>query len=97
MEKQAAKPDRKPKAAVEAPDEGNHRFSAKGLVKLRQRLGLSTQAFGMALGARAQTIYNWEAEKAKPRKSQLAGLAAMRAMGKREVKKILESQETPEA
>jgi len=98
LEKQAGKPTRKSGADIETSgEETSHRFSAKGLVKLRKRLGLSAQALGMVLGVSAQTIYNWEAEKTKPRKSQLAGIAAMRAMGKREVKKILEAKATPEA
>lgn len=65
------------------------RFSAKGLAKQRERLGLSAQAFGMLVGVSAQTVYNWEAEKSKPRKSQLVGISAIRSMGKREAKKAL--------
>ena len=30
------------------------------------------------------TIYNWEQEKARPRKAQLAALVAVRGIGKRE-------------
>ena len=69
------------------------RFSAKGLAKQRERLGLSAQAFGMLLGVSAQTVYNWEAGKSKPRKSQFAGISAMRSMGKREAKKVLEGMQ----
>jgi DNA-binding transcriptional regulator YiaG len=72
-------------------DEGTSiRFSAKGLAKQRERLGLSAQAFGMLLGVSAQTVYNWEAGKSKPRRSQLPGIAAVRSMGKRGAKKVLE-------
>jgi DNA-binding transcriptional regulator YiaG len=85
--------------SAEAKSEGQageetaaRRFSAKGLAKQRERLGLSAQAFGMLLGVSAQTIYNWEAEKSKPRKSQLAVISAVRSMGKREARKVLEGK-----
>jgi len=35
------------------------------------------------------TIYNWEHEKARPRKAQLAALVAVRGIGKREALKKL--------
>ncbi len=94
LEKALARTTRKPMAeSLETPENtGSYRFSAKGLVKQRKRLGLSAQLLGMILGVSAQTIYNWEAEKSRPRKSQLAGIAAMRTMGKREIKKILETK-----
>jgi DNA-binding transcriptional regulator YiaG len=80
--------------AKTAPPEGEQgtslRFSAKGLSKQRERLGLSAQAFGMLVGVSAQTVYNWEAGKSKPRRSQLPGIAAVRSMGKRGAKKVLE-------
>ena len=64
----------------------NIRFSAKGLATHRQRLGLSAAEAGVILGVSAQTIYNWEAEKSRPRQSQLAAIAAFRKMGKRQAK-----------
>ncbi len=39
----------------------------------------------MLVGVGAQSIYNWESEKARPRVEQIAKLAAMRGLGKREV------------
>jgi DNA-binding transcriptional regulator YiaG len=36
------------------------------------------------------TIYNWEHGKSRPRKAQLASLAALRKIGKREAKAELE-------
>jgi len=70
------------KAASDAPT--RVRFSAKGLAALRQRLGLSAPPMGALLGVSAQTIYNWEAEKTRPRQEQLAAFAALRGMGKRQ-------------
>ena len=60
-------------------------FSAKGFQALRSRLELSAADFGKLLGVSAQSIYNWESEKARPRAEQIAKLAALRSLGKREV------------
>jgi DNA-binding transcriptional regulator YiaG len=68
------------------------RFSAKRLAAQRQKLGLSAGDMGALIGVSAQTIYNWEAEKSRPRQSQLASIAAVRKMGKRAIKAQLESQ-----
>jgi DNA-binding transcriptional regulator YiaG len=60
------------------------RFVAKGLRSQRERLGLSQPDFGKLLGVSAQTIYNWEHEEARPRDGQMAKIAAVRGIGKRE-------------
>ena len=67
------------------------RFVAKGLRSLRTRLGLSAGDFGTLAGVSGQSIYNWESGKAVPRKSQLAALASLRALGKREAAARLEA------
>jgi DNA-binding transcriptional regulator YiaG len=68
------------------------RFQAKGLRTLRARLALSAGDFGKLAGVSGQTVYNWEQEKAEPRQAQLAGLAALRGIGKREALARLEAQ-----
>jgi DNA-binding transcriptional regulator YiaG len=60
------------------------RFSAKRLASQRNRLGLSANDFGALVGVSGQSIYKWEAGEVRPRMSQLKGIAAVRAMGKRE-------------
>ncbi|MBU3710921.1 MAG: helix-turn-helix transcriptional regulator [Limnohabitans sp.] len=40
---------------------------------------------GQLLGVSAQSVYHWETGKTKPRASQLAAIAAVRKMGKRDV------------
>lgn len=69
-----------------ADGDGNEarRFSAKGLASHRRRLGLSAEAFGALVGVTGQSIYKWEAGKARPRASQLNAIAALRSLGKRE-------------
>jgi DNA-binding transcriptional regulator YiaG len=60
------------------------RFSARSVKAQRQRLGLSAADYASLIGVSGLTIYNWEHEKARPRKAQLAALVAARGMGKRE-------------
>ena len=65
--------------------ESRVRFSAKGLNSRRQKLGLSAGDMGALLGVSAQTIYNWEAGTTRPRGPQVEAIAALRAMGKRQI------------
>lgn len=65
------------------------RFSAKGLTSQRKRLGLSAADFGTLIGVTAQTIYNWEAGKSRPRPQQLEALAKVKKMGKRQASALL--------
>jgi DNA-binding transcriptional regulator YiaG len=60
------------------------RFSARSVKAQRQRLALSAADYGKLVGVSGLTIYNWEHEKARPRKAQLAALVAVRGIGKRE-------------
>lgn len=66
------------------------RFSAKGLASKRKRLGLSAADLGALLGVSGQTVYHWEAGKTRPRPQQLAAIAPLRSMGKRQAMARLE-------
>ncbi len=68
------------------------RFSAKGLAKQRQRLGLSADAVGILVGSSGQSVYNWEAGKARPRTNHLAAIAALRGLSKTQAAEVLESR-----
>lgn len=70
---------------------GNLRFVAKGLRSHRARLGLSAAEFGKLVGASAQSIYAWETGKTAPRREQVAKIAAVRLMGKREAMRELDN------
>jgi DNA-binding transcriptional regulator YiaG len=61
------------------------RFRVAGFVSLRKKLGISAAEMGQLLGVSAQSVYHWETGKTKPRASQLAAIAAVRKMGKRDV------------
>lgn len=65
-------------------EDANLRFSAARLKRQRERLGLSAADFGALVGCSGQSIYLWESGKTRPRKPQLARIAAVRALGKRE-------------
>lgn len=66
------------------------RFTAKGLRSQRKRLGLSAAECGKLIGVTDQTIYNWERGEARPRRQQLAHIAALRRMGRKEARARLE-------
>jgi DNA-binding transcriptional regulator YiaG len=66
------------------------RFSPKWLKSHRDKLNLSAIDYGRLVGVSLQTIYQWEQGKTSPRRSQLASLAAVRGMRKREAQQKLE-------
>ena len=80
--------------AVEKPaedvDTGKVRFVAKGLKSLRTRLGLSAEDFARLIDVSTQSIYNWEARKTTPRPAQVAAIAALRGLGKKDASARLE-------
>ncbi len=77
-----------------APAEGDGatrvRFVAKGLRSQRERLGLSAAEYAKLVGVSAQSIYNWERGTARPRAEQIAQLAQLRGMGKRQARARLD-------
>ena len=68
----------------EVAEDSTIRFSSKGLVSQRERLGLSAADYAKLAGVSGLSIYNWEKGKAKPRKEQVATLAKLRGIGKKE-------------
>lgn len=75
-------------------DDGKLRFRADGFRTLRKRLGISAEQTAKLLGVSAQSVYLWEQKKTTPRRAQLPAIAALRAMGKREVMQRLEQAKT---
>lgn len=76
--KKAALPADVPKTRV--------RFTAKGLRSHRKRLGLSASDYARLVGVTPQSIYNWERETSSPRKEQIAVIANLRGIGKKEAR-----------
>ena len=95
LEKQAGHTEKKAVKGSGPASEGEpstkFRFSAKRLAAQRKKLGLTAAEMGTLIGVSAQTVYNWEAEKSRPRQQQLAALAAVRGLGKRAIKARLGS------
>ena len=82
----AAQPKSSSSAAPAANDASTPeglRFSAKGLLAHRSRLGLSAAELGLLLGVSTQTIYNWEGGKVRPHCKLLPTLVALRTVGKK--------------
>lgn len=79
-------------ASAESSGPGRQiRFSPDWLRKHREKLGLSANDYGSLVGVHPITIYNWEQGKSKPRAAQLAKLADVRGIGKREALRRLEA------
>ena len=77
---------------LSAPDVGSSthiRLSAGSIKKHRKRLKLSQTELGKLLNVSTNTIVRWEAGTSKPREAYRPGIAQLRTMGIREVKKIL--------
>lgn len=88
LEKSAPRPDVLASVEIGKPV----RFSAKGLAKQRQRLELSADAIGVLIGASGQSVYNWEAGKARPRANHLVAIAALRTLGKKQAAEMLSAR-----
>ena len=81
-----------PAAANEDSVAPGTRFSAKSMASQRRRLGLSAAECGLLIGASAQSVYNWEEGKARPRAQHLPAIFALRTLGRRQANEILESR-----
>lgn len=77
-------------AQVSEVDTKKIRFTAKGLLAQRKRLGFSADSFAKLVGVSGLTIYSWEKGTSRPRKSLLPVLASIRKMGKKEAHARLE-------
>ncbi len=75
---------------VPEADSKTIRFTAKGLLAQRKRLGLSAESFAKLVGVSGLTIYSWEKGTSRPRKTVLPVLSSIRAMGKKEAQARLE-------
>lgn len=77
-------------ADQDAPSANGNRFSSKGMASQRRRLGLSAAECGLLIGASAQSVYNWEEGKVRPRAQHLPAIYALRTLGRRQAGEILE-------
>ena len=70
-----------PEAGAETAKKG--RYSARSLASQRRRLGLSANELGQLIGVSAQSIYNWEEGKARPRARHLPAVMALKTLGRK--------------
>ena len=73
------------------------RINAAGILRLRNKLGLTQTEFAKAIGVAMHTVSVWEQGRRVPRKAQKIRICALRSIGKRELKRRLaaETTETP--
>ncbi len=95
LEVQDRKREGRPEAAAEGDEAEGMRFSPQWVKSQRKRLGLSAADYAKLVGVSSLSIYNWENGRNRPRQSQLAALAAVRGIGKREARAKLEAMEQP--
>lgn len=87
LKRASKRPDRS-EERKEAP-EARRRFSAKGLVSQRKRLGLSAEGLGKLIGVSGLSVYKWEGGKARPRAKHLPAIAALKTLGRKEAASVL--------
>lgn len=83
-----------PAAQVDLAEAPALRFRSGGFASLRRKLDLSAADMARLLGVSAQSVYHWETGKSRPRSSQLAAIAGIRKLGKREAAERLAGMTT---
>lgn len=87
--KKLSKSAQKTRPDVQESEDKSLRFRSGGFATLRKKLDLSANEMGTLLGVSGQSIYKWEQGKAKPRASQLKAIAAIRHIGKKQARAML--------
>jgi DNA-binding transcriptional regulator YiaG len=73
------------------------RLSPRLIQKLRARLGVSQAALGRLVGVTGASVVQWEHGRASPAGERRRALIALRGLGRREVKRLLERMPKPTA
>jgi DNA-binding transcriptional regulator YiaG len=71
------------------------RFSPRLIRSLRKHLGLSQKEMATLAGVTIGAVYQWESGKFEPRGEKKAVLVALRKLGRREARKLLEKRKAP--
>lgn len=77
-------------APITEADTAKVRFTVRSVKSQRKRLAISAAQYGKLVGVTAHTVYKWEHGASRPGKAQVAALAALRSLGKKEAKQRLE-------
>lgn len=80
-----------------APEEVEaSRFSPRLIQSLRRRLGLSQRSLARLVGVTPLAVYQWENGVFKPKKEKKEILVALRKLGRRDARKLLEEIKSSE-
>ena len=71
------------------------RFSPRLIRSLRKHLGLTPKEMATLAGVTIGAVYQWESGKFEPRGEKKAVLVALRKLGRREARKLLEKRKAP--
>jgi DNA-binding transcriptional regulator YiaG len=87
--KEAAPPAAGRLAAVSQEQARRARLKPEAIKRLRARLGLTQVQLAALLGVTGPAVAQWEMATSEPRGSNRAALAALRKVGRREVRRML--------
>jgi len=84
----------KGKAVLEAPPEEvkESRFSPRLIRSLRRHLGITQKEMAVLTGVTVGAVHLWESGQFKPSMKKKAVMVALRKLGRREVRKLLEGK-----
>ena len=82
----------KMKLEVSAEEVKASRLTSQGIRALRERLVLTQKEMAVLTGSTSVAVGSWEKGKHEPRGEKKAALVALRKLGKRDVKKVLEKK-----
>jgi len=86
----------KGKAVLEAPPEEvkESRFSPRLIRSLRKHLGITQKELAVLTGVTVGAVHLWESGQFRPSMKKKAMMVALRKLGRREVKKLIEGKGT---
>jgi DNA-binding transcriptional regulator YiaG len=89
----------KGKMVLEAPPEEvkESRFSPRLIRSLRGHLGVTQKEMAILTGVTVGAVHLWESGQFKPSMKKKAVMVALRKLGRREVRKLLEGKGTQKA
>jgi DNA-binding transcriptional regulator YiaG len=70
------------------------RFSPRLILSLRKQLGISQKELAILVGVSLGAAHQWETGKFKPKDEKKMVLVALRKLGRREVRRLLEERAT---
>ncbi len=87
-----AMPEEKVLLETSAEEVKSARFSPRLIRTLRTHLGITQKQLALLIGVTVGAIHQWESGKFRPRTDKKGMLAALRKMGRRDVKKLIQER-----